>query len=122
MSRLQAIQIHITNINTKSSRAVNVEHSFGNGNGHVDIADHAKRARVDIYDDPQKKKLPVFVTRRNRHVDMGVSNKSVSWTSTFVMKILQENRRRSDVTFLVQTFWTPPYISPSVLVRGEYRT
>ncbi len=39
---------------------------------------------------------------------MGVSKKSVSWTSTFVTTVLQENGRRSDVTFLVQTFWTPP--------------
>jgi hypothetical protein len=41
--------------------------------------------------------------------DMGVSKKSVSWTSRFVTTLLQDNERRSDVTFLVQTFWTPPY-------------
>ncbi len=40
---------------------------------------------------------------------MGVSKKYASWTSKFVMKVLQENGRRSDVTFLVQTFWTHPY-------------
>ncbi len=40
---------------------------------------------------------------------MGVSKKSVSWTSRFVTMGLQENGRRSNVTFLVQTFWTPPY-------------
>ncbi len=40
---------------------------------------------------------------------MGVSKKSLSWTSTFVTMVLQENARRSDVTFVVQTFWTPPY-------------
>ncbi len=41
--------------------------------------------------------------------DMGVSNNAVSWTSKFVTMVLQENRRRSDVTFLVLTFWTHPY-------------
>ncbi len=41
---------------------------------------------------------------------MGVSKKSVSWTSTFVTKVLQEHGRRSDVIFLVQTFWTPPNV------------
>ncbi len=39
---------------------------------------------------------------------VGVSKKSVSWTSTFVTMVLQKSGRRSDVTFLVQTFWTPP--------------
>ena len=39
---------------------------------------------------------------------MGVSKNAVSWTSRFVTKVLQENRRRSDVPFLVRTFWTPP--------------
>ncbi len=34
----------------------------------------------------------------------GCVQKSVTWTSTFVTTVLQENRRRSDVTFLVQTF------------------
>ncbi len=38
----------------------------------------------------------------------GVSKKSVSWTSTFVTTMLQEHGRRSHVTFLAQTFWTPP--------------
>ncbi len=37
-----------------------------------------------------------------------MSKKSVSWTSKFVTMVLQENGRRSDVTFVVQTFWTPP--------------
>ncbi len=46
---------------------------------------------------------------------MGVSKKSVSWTLTFVTTVLQGNRRRSDVTFLVRTFWTPPYV---VLSQG----
>ncbi len=45
--------------------------------------------------------------RRQRH-QVGVSKKSVSWTLTFVTMVLQENERRSDVTFLVRTFWTPP--------------
>ncbi len=45
----------------------------------------------------------------HRNVNMGVSKKSVSWTSTFVTMVLQENERRSDVTFVVQTFWTPPF-------------
>ncbi len=40
------------------------------------------------------------------NTNMGVSNKSVSWSSTFVTMVLQENRRGSDVPFLVQTFWT----------------
>ncbi len=40
---------------------------------------------------------------------MGVSKKSLSWTSTFVTTVLQEDGRRSDVTFLAQTFWTHPY-------------
>ncbi len=40
---------------------------------------------------------------------MGVFKKSVSWTSTFVTTVLQENGRRSDVTFMVHIFWTPPY-------------
>ncbi len=40
--------------------------------------------------------------------DVGVSKKSVSWTSTFVTMVLQESGRRSDVTFLVQSFWTLP--------------
>ncbi len=40
---------------------------------------------------------------------MGVSKKSVPWTSKFVAMVLQENERRRDVTFVVQTFWTPPY-------------
>ncbi len=40
---------------------------------------------------------------------MGVSNDSVSWTSMFGTMVLKENERRSDVTFLVQTFWTLPY-------------
>ncbi len=39
---------------------------------------------------------------------LGVSKKSEPWTSTFVMKVLQENGRRSHVTFLVHTFWTQP--------------
>ncbi len=43
-------------------------------------------------------------------LDMGVSKKSVSWTSRFVTMVLQENRRRSAVPFVVQTFWTPPYL------------
>ncbi len=46
---------------------------------------------------------------------MGVSEKSVSWTLRFVTKVLQENGRRSDVTFLVQTFWTPPYVLVRVI-------
>jgi hypothetical protein len=33
----------------------------------------------------------------------------VSWTSKFVTTVLQEDGRRSDVTVLVQTFWTPPH-------------
>ncbi len=41
---------------------------------------------------------------------MGVSKKSVSWTSTFVTTVLQEDERRNDVTFLVHTFWTPPHV------------
>ncbi len=41
---------------------------------------------------------------------MGVSKKSVSWTSTFVTTVLQENECRSDVTLLVQTFWTHPNV------------
>ncbi len=41
-------------------------------------------------------------------VRVGVSKKSVSWTSRFVMMVLQENGRRSDVTLLVKTFWTLP--------------
>ncbi len=45
---------------------------------------------------------------KEQEQDKGVSNKSVSWTSTFVTTVLQEHRRRSDVTFLVQTFWTHP--------------
>ncbi len=40
--------------------------------------------------------------------DMGVSKKSVSWTSTFVTMVLQEKERRSDVPYLVQICWTPP--------------
>ncbi len=40
--------------------------------------------------------------------DVGVSKKSVSWTSKFVTMVLRENGRRSDVTIMVQTFWTPP--------------
>ncbi len=40
----------------------------------------------------------------DRDSDVGLSKKPVSWTSTFVIKVLQENERRSDVTFLVQTF------------------
>ncbi len=42
-------------------------------------------------------------------VNMGVSKKSVSWTSRFVTMVLQDNGRRSDATFLVRTFWTQPY-------------
>ncbi len=40
---------------------------------------------------------------------LGVSKNSVSWNSTCVTMKSQENERRSDVTFLVQTFWAPPY-------------
>ncbi len=47
--------------------------------------------------------------------NVAVSKKSVSSTSRFVTKVLQENVRRSDVTFLVQTFWTPPCVSRSKL-------
>ncbi len=48
----------------------------------------------------------VDIGERNSCGYMGVSKKSVSWTSTFVTMMLQENARRSDETFLVQTFWT----------------
>ncbi len=52
---------------------------------------------------------------------MAVSEKSVSWTSTFVMKVLQQNRRLSDVTLMVHTFWTHPYDTwPSGQVRSGY--
>ncbi len=40
---------------------------------------------------------------------MGVSKKSVPWTSRFVTMVLQEDGRRNDVAFLVQSFWTPPH-------------
>ncbi len=40
---------------------------------------------------------------------MGVSKKSVSWTSTFVTMVLQDCGRRSGITFLVRTSWTPPH-------------
>ncbi len=59
-----------------------------------------------------RKKMSSYVSgvpsgpRRKENV--GVSKKPVSWTSTFVTMVLQEDGRRSDVTFLVQTFWTPP--------------
>ncbi len=49
---------------------------------------------------------------------MGVSKKSVSWTSKFVTSVLQEHGRRSDVTFLVQTFRTRPYVKTSMKVAG----
>ncbi len=52
-----------------------------------------------------------------RKVDMGVSKKSVSWTSKFVMIVLQDHGRRSDITFLVQTFWTLPYALASFVFR-----
>ncbi len=42
--------------------------------------------------------------------ELGVFKKSVSWSSTFVTTVLQENERRSDVTFLAHTFWTHPTV------------
>ncbi len=49
---------------------------------------------------------------------LGLSKKSVSWTSTFVTKVLQESERRSDVTFLVQTFWARAYFSTERFVAA----
>ena len=51
------------------------------------------------------------------HLD--ASKKSVSWTSTFVTTVLQENERRSDVPFVVQTVWTPPYIFLTIDLEEE---
>ncbi len=52
---------------------------------------------------------------------MEVSKMSASRTSRFVTMVLQDNGCRSDVTFLVRTFWTPPYYGPflgSLLVHS----
>ncbi len=53
---------------------------------------------------------------------MGVSKKYVSWTSRFVTMVLQDSGRRSDVTFLVHTFWTPPYRLSAFLSEKILRT
>ncbi len=49
-----------------------------------------------------------YINVLNTH--MGVSEKSVSWTSTFVATMLPENKRQSDDRFLKLTFWTHPYV------------
>ncbi len=69
---------------------------------------------ADNDDDDDHVVVPFGFGRQSRglsrfiHHQMGVSKKTVPWTSKFVTTVLQENERRSDVTFLVQTFWTPP--------------
>ncbi len=52
--------------------------------------------------------LPCEVAAKTKWC-VAVSKKHLSCRSTSLIKVSQENRRRSHVTFLVRTFWTHPY-------------